>query len=353
MKVSMMALSRTGRDTGEKLRKKLEEMGMEVSFAKKSKYIPDSTELSLDEWTAGEFYKTDVMIWVCACGIAVRHIAPYLKSKKTDPAVIVMDECGKFVISLVSGHLGGANELTLKIAELTGSIPVVTTATDMHNLFAVDVFSRKNKCEIRNMTAAKEVSAALLAGKNVGFYSEFPWEGELPKGLVLCDKNGQQITNPGNSPEIGIAVTIYRGTKPFSSTVTIIPKTVVLGMGCRRAKEPEGIFKAAQEVLSKNQIYLDAIDKIVSIDLKKEEQGLLALSEKWHVPFETYSEEELLNVPGDFTPSVFVKSITGVDNVCERSAVLGSNYGELIQKKNGKDGVTTALAKCNRRLRFE
>ena len=92
----MIALSLTGQETGNMLKQHLENSGMEVSFVKKSKYIEDSMTLSLDEWTAREFPITDVMIWVCACGIAVRHIAPYLKSKKTDPAVIVMDECGKF-----------------------------------------------------------------------------------------------------------------------------------------------------------------------------------------------------------------------------------------------------------------
>lgn len=354
MKVSMMALSRTGRDTGEKLKRELETCGMEVSFAKKSKYIPDSTELSLDEWTSKEFKNTDVMIWICACGIAVRHIAPYLKSKKTDPAVIVIDECGKFAISLVSGHLGGANELTNQIAEILGSIPVVTTATDLNKCFAVDVFSKKNHCEIRNMTAAKEVSAALLDGKNVGFYSELPWDGELPKGLILCNVNGKYTEDHTEKiMETGIAVTIHRGVRPFSSTVTIIPKSIILGMGCRRNKEEDAVYEAAKNALIANQIYQDAVEKIVSIDLKKEEPGLKKLSENWKVPFETFSEEELLNVEGKFTASDFVKSITGVDNVCERSALLGSENGDLIQKKEGRNGVTTAIARSKRRLCFE
>ena len=381
MKVSMMALSITGQETGIKLKQALEARGMEVSFMTKSKYIPDSTALSLDEWTSREFMQTDVMIWICACGIAVRHIAPYIKSKKKDPAVIVLDECGKFAISLLSGHLGGANELTLEIAEIMGAVPVVTTATDLHKCFAVDVFSKKNDCEIRNMTAAKEVSAALLAGREVGFFSEFPWEGIIPKGLVLCDKDGKRLdVNEGNESdesskrnkrddgdedhisnkkgrnnpmEIGIAVTIHRGVRPFASTVTIIPKAIVLGMGCRRGKDEESILKAAKEAMLNNVLYQDAFEKIVSIDLKKDEPGLQKLAEHWKIPFETFSEEILMNAKGEYTTSSFVKSITGVDNVCERSAVIGSDGGELIQKKVGKDGVTTAIAVKNRRIRFE
>lgn len=113
------------------------------------------------------------MIFIGASGIAVRSIAPYVMSKKSDPAVLVVDECGKFVISLLSGHLGGANELALKTAEILNAVPVVTTATDLHHRFAVDVFAKKNDCSIFNMKAAKEVSAALLAGKKWDFTVNF------------------------------------------------------------------------------------------------------------------------------------------------------------------------------------
>lgn len=113
------------------------------------------------------------MIFIGASGIAVRSIASYVVSKKSDPAVLVVDECGKFVISLLSGHLGGANELALKTAEILNAVPVVTTATDLHHRFAVDVFAKKNDCSIFNMKAAKEVSAALLAGKKWDFTVNF------------------------------------------------------------------------------------------------------------------------------------------------------------------------------------
>ena len=111
-------------------------------------------------------------------------------------------------------------------------------------------------------------------------------------------------------------------------------------------------MEAAKTALIHNQIYQNAVRKIVSIDLKKDEEGLHALADAWKIPFETYSEEELRKVEGDFTPSTFVKSITGVDNVCERSAILGSNHGKLIQKKVGKDGVTTAIAAADWRIQF-
>lgn len=123
--------------------------GYTAEIYKKSKYLDDSIAESTGIWAGRHFETDDAIIFVGACGIAVRSIAPYVASKKSDPAVLVIDECGKFVISLLSGHLGGANELTLEVAELLGAVPVVTTATDLHHRFAVDVFAKRIAVEFR------------------------------------------------------------------------------------------------------------------------------------------------------------------------------------------------------------
>ena len=191
MKVALICFSLTGQQTGERLCRGLEAAGMTAELDKKSKYLPDSIQISTSAWAGEKFPDSDALIFIGATGIAVRSIAPYVASKKSDPAVLVVDECGKFVISLLSGHLGGANELALKTAEILEAIPVVTTATDLHHRFAVDVFAKKNNCNIFNMKAAKEVSAALLAGKKVGFYSEFPTDGELPE--LFTQNNARQL----------------------------------------------------------------------------------------------------------------------------------------------------------------
>ena len=201
MKVALICFSLTGQQTGERLCRGLEAAGMTAELDKKSKYLLDSIQISTSAWAGEKFSDSDALIFIGATGIAVRSIAPYVASKKSDPAVLVVDECGKFVISLLSGHLGGANELALKTAEILEAIPVVTTATDLHHRFAVDVFAKKNNCNIFNMKAAKEVSAALLAGKKVGFYSEFPVEGELPEGLVRCDEYGNPVSSMDDRSE--------------------------------------------------------------------------------------------------------------------------------------------------------
>lgn len=398
MKLSIICFSLIGLETASRLKTEFEKQGHRVLLASKSKYLKDSIQESVSKWTESRFSSDDGILFVGACGIAVRSIAPYVASKKSDPAVLVIDECGKFVISLLSGHLGGANELALTASEILNAQAVVTTATDLHQRFAVDIFAKKNSCDIVNMTAAKEISAAVLAGEKVGFYSEFPWTGKLPQGLIPCDRKGVPVSldeknrtgklpgevtkkqETGKSPEevmekqetgkaaeevsaeesageqavkLGVAVTIHKSCAPFLSTVQVIPKVVTLGMGCRKNKEPEGIEKAADSCLEQGDIFPQAVEQLASISIKKHEPGLLALAEKKKLPFLTFGGEELMKVQGDFTPSAFVKSVTGADNVCERSAVLGAAKGKLIKRKSGGDGVTTALALREWEVHFE
>ena len=352
MDISIICFSLTGFQTALKLQEGLNAQGYHTELYKKSKYLEDSVTESTGNWTAEHFQKDDGMIFVGACGIAVRSIAPQVASKKSDPAVLVVDECGQFVISLLSGHLGGANALTLETAEILEAQPIVTTATDLHKRFAVDVFAKKNGCEIFFMKAAKEVSAALLAGESVGFYSEFPFEGSLPEGLTACSADGTPFDG-GTAPEIGVAVTIHPSCLPFASTTQVVPPAVTLGMGCRKNKETEVILREAENCLREADIYRQAVGNLASISLKKDKPGLNALAEEWKIPFITYTEEELKEVEGEFTPSAFVRTITGVENVCERSAVLASGNGSLIRKKTGREGVTTALGLRKWEVHFE
>lgn len=365
-------------------------------------------EEPLGEWCGRRFSQADALIFVGACGIAVRGIAPFVKDKREDPAVVVVDEKANFVISLLSGHIGGANELTLKIAGMTGAQPVVTTATDVNSLFAVDVFARQNGMVIESMAYAKKISAALLDREPVGFYSDFPVEGEIPPELVwdveivnetddtaavvtdtecaseeqsnanvpqvakiekslvrtknagIDRKEGQTAQSPvwrkgGNRRQeaLGIAVTLYETTEPWPMTLHLYPRIVTVGIGCRKDTPEERIEEKVLEVLEKHRIPVCCICQAASIDLKKEEPGLLAFCRKYGIPYRTYSGEELRAVQGDFSPSAFVASVTGVDNVCERAAVLAAEQGTLIQNKYAGDGVTIALAVKKWSVRFE
>lgn len=364
--LSLICFSLTGWATGCRLAEKMRACGYEASLEGKSRYLPESMDESVSEWTKRQFSFAQGIIFIGACGIAVRSIAPFVASKTCDPAVLVIDECGSYVISLLSGHLGGANELAQEAAAALGALPVITTATDLHNRFAVDVFAKRNGCAIFHMKAAKEVSAALLAGEKVGFYSEYPWDGALPKGLTLCGRDGRPIEDHSDKGytdskkdracgrfSLGIAVTIHRSCLPFDVTVQVVPKIAALGMGCRRGREEEAVCAAAYAALREEDIYEEAVFALASHELKSEETGLKALSEKWNVSFLTFSPEELLQVLGDFTSSDFVEKVTGVDNVCERSAVCACGDGVLTAKKRRWDGVTTAVAEKKWRIHFE
>lgn len=311
-------------------------------------------EEPLGEWCGQRFARADALIFVGACGIAVRGIAPFVKDKREDPAVVVVDEKANFVISLLSGHIGGANELALKIAGMTGAQPVVTTATDVNSLFAVDVFARQNGMVIESMAYAKKISAALLDREPVGFASDFPVEGEVPPELaqqrLLWQTDGE---GERRKAALGIAVTLHETTAPWPITLHLYPRIVTMGIGCRKDTPMERIEEKALEVLEKHRIPVCCIFQAASIDLKKEEPGILAFCRKYGIPYRTYSGEELRAVQGDFSPSAFVASVTGVDNVCERAAVLAAEQGTLIQNKYAGDGVTIALAVKKWSVRFE
>lgn len=295
--------------------------------------------IPLQEWTKEMFHTMDAILFISATGIAVRSIAPYIKSKTTDPAVLVMDEAGNYVISLLSGHLGGANEICENIAKQFHAMPIITTATDIHHVFAVDMFAKHNTLTIDDMKLAKEISASLLHDIPVSIACDLAYTTPLPKGLT------QQQT------KLGIYIGVYK-KQPYYKTLVLIPKLLFVGMGCKKGTSKEKLQAFLHEIFNLYELQTHAIHSIASIDLKKDEQGLCELAYDLKVPFITYNAEELQQVQGEFQSSSFVKSVTKVDNVCERSAVKASN-GILIVKKHAKDGMTIAIAMQEGSVHFE
>jgi len=283
------------------------------------------------------FSESDALIFICACGIAVRKIAPFLKGKTTDPAVIVIDDQGKFVIPVLSGHMGGANRLSREIASLVGGTAVITTATDGAGKFSCDAWAAVNNCTISSMDAAKKVSAAILKN-DIPVVSDYELPSPLPKGLVS-----------GGSGDIGIYIGVHDKT-PFKTTLRLIPHTLVLGIGCRKGTEKERLMSAIGKVLADNSLDIDAVGKIASVDVKEGEPGLRACAEELKAGLVFFSADELNKVKGDFEESDFVKKTVGTGNVCERSALIAGK--KLIVKKSVIDGVTVAVAENDWEIRF-
>lgn len=298
----------------------------------------------LNDWAREMFAAMDALIFIGATGIAVRAIAPLVQDKFYDPAVLVMDELGQFCIPLLSGHVGGANELAETISQLTGSQAVITTATDVNHKFAVDVFARKNGLKIADRELAKEISAELLTGRKVGFFTDFLWNGTLPKGLCegqFCDRNIQLTINTDSLKDRSETCSREK------DILRLVPPVIILGIGCRKGTPAGQIQSAIHQLLKEQNLHPLSIAAIATIDLKKEEPGLLAAAEALQTPVICYSSEELAAVPGDFAESAFVKQITGVGNVCERAALKAARErgGYLVCHKTVYDGVTVAAAR--------
>ena len=286
--------------------------------------------LSHMKWTEKAFKEADTIVFVGACGIAVRSIAPFVRSKVSDPAVIVIDECGEFVISLLSGHLGGANDMARRIASFLGAVPVITTATDRNDVFAVDEWSKRQNAIVLEPPKIKLVSSKILDGKDIKVFTAFSVNGEIPEHLALTDEAEDADI------ELGVISTL---DKPLH----IVPRIVHIGVGCRKGTPQVAVEQAFAAFKRETGLIERSVVRCASIDIKAGEAGLKEFCEFHGWGFDTYSAEELDQAEGEFTASDFVKKTTGVDNVCERAAVISSG-GRLITGKFAHEGVTFAAA---------
>ncbi len=315
-------------------------------------------ESGLKDWCGSLFASGAAAIFfVGACGIAVRSIAPFLKSKTTDPAVLVIDEAGEHVISLLSGHIGGANRLAHQAAALLGAEPVITTATDVNDKFAVDVFALDNALVIGSMLAAKEISAAILWGGKVGLYVESSFSGRIPPELTLL------MEPDGIADEKLDALICISEKKPeqiFSARVLpevvlhLKPQCYLLGIGCKKGKSEEEIEALVLKTLKAKDISLKQVAGVASVDIKREEPGLLDFCESHALRFVTYPAEDLEKIQGSVSSSSFVKEVTGLDNICERAALcMAGDKARLVQEKRAENGVTVAVASQDWSVSFE
>lgn len=269
------------------------------------------------------------IVFISACGIAVRAVSPFVSNKATDPAVVVCDELGKYAISLLSGHIGGANDITRRIATLTRGTPIITTATDILNRFSVDVWAKAHKLVLKDMKMAKEISAAVVNGDEVGY------KGTLTRPVGLSNNT---------DTELGVFVG-YTLEKPFKRTLTLAERCLILGIGCKANTPYESIKQAVEELFERENLNINSIKMIASLSIKANESGIIKYASELKVNFATYSAYYLENIQGNFSYSEFVKKETGLDCVCERAAL--SKGGKLIVKKQTFEGmgITLAVAK--------
>ncbi len=294
----------------------------------------EAIEGKTSEWTGRSFEECDAIVFVGAIGIAVRYIAPYVKRKDKDPAIVCLDELGRWTVALLSGHIGGCNALTERIAAGIGSEPIITTATDLNGRFSVDTFATLNNLRIMSLARAKDASARILDGRFIGLCSDIGLSGKIPEGLTVC-----------GSGEFGICISPDPRKKPFDSTLGLVPMDIVLGVGCKRGTDPGKLKAFALEKLAGLGIAPERVGAVASIDLKKDEKAVLDLASSLRAPAAFYSSDELNSLEGEFSSSGFVRSVTSVDCVCERSAAKASGGTDFILRKTAEDGMTLAVCK--------
>ncbi len=303
-------------DKGEDLAKRIVD---ELAY----RFVPYKRGTPIMEFCQEAFQEKTPLVFIGAVGIAVRTISPFVKDKLQDPPIIVIDELGIHVIPILSGHYGGANELSVEIAEAIDGIPIITTATDINNAFSVDVFAREKNLRIINREGIAKVSTKALTGKPITISVKHYPPKENVDVIVTDD-----VSDCGKS----------------KLALSFIDSGMVMGIGCRRGKSYEELRAFMEEVLEENNIHIKDIMAIATIDIKESEEGIVKLSRELSLPLITFDSETLQETEGDYSSSDFVRDKTGVDNVCERAAVAALGGGRLLVKKIAKDGMTIAVA---------
>lgn len=354
MYILMTACTGKGMDLMDRAAEFFRKNGSEVYTAVKCSAFPErSIKETLSSWVDGHIANADVLVVFGSTGIAVRLIAPHVRDKYHDPAVLVVDERGRYCISLLSGHMGGANSLCRKLAVFLGAKPVVTTATDLGGLFSVDTFAKKYGLAVNRPDLVKQLSANLLQGKHCRIWSDdFAALGEAGEKAAAklasirdaaLKQNGVTSVPAARASEADVVIS------PFlqEGKLCLTPRCVAVGVGCRKGVNEVQVkrtfWKACHEA-GCGELNPQAAACAATIELKSGERGLQAFCGALSIPLTVYSAEELMKLDGSFSSSSFVREITGADNVCERSAVRLAEGGPLLAGKTCGEGVTVALA---------
>ena len=278
------------------------------------------------------FNDFDGHIFIFSTGIVVRTIAPLLKSKIEDPAIVVLDDKAIHAISLVSGHIGGANKLTKTVARITKARAVITTATDINNKPAIDIIATENNINIVNPDMIKTINMKLLNNENIKIIDNFNvLTNKLPKYRNV--KRGADIICTD------IEIDVPR------ETLILNPLSLIVGMGCNRGTSLEEMEQFLTGLFKLNKLATKSIAVFASIDAKNDETGFLELSKKYETGFLFFSKQEINSVKRIKNPSKTVEKYMGVKSVCEAAAIIAGKNTELIVQKQIKGNVTIAIAR--------
>lgn len=287
---------------------------------------------NFNEFISKIFHEYDILVFIMASGIVVRSIAKLITNKTQDPGVIVIDEKGKYAISLLSGHLGGANDATKLLYEKIGSEPVITTASDVIGSVAVDTLAKLLGCEIENMEDAKKITSYIVNGYKVGIYTEIPFNFLIPDDIKKINDLNEIYGYDG------LIVVSNKLISLPKSQIRLIPKNLVVEINTKRGVLAESIISAIKNELRKNNLDSKSIKKIAISYIKKEDKELSRAARFFNVPLEYIKKED--------SPQKldFINKSIDVDTLCKSVAYLSSsNKGSYISKKKSYGGITIAI----------
>lgn len=282
----------------------------------------------------------DGLIFISATGIAVRMINPHIEHKTKDPAIIVLDDMGKFSISLLSGHIGGANSLAEYIANEVGAIPVITTATDNRRIESIDMFAKKNDYYMKDMESITTITSMMVNGKTIGLYTEDNKVIDYNNLLVVEDLEHMDPIIDGLIIVSSQTLNTVNGDIP---TTFLIPKNINIGIGCRKGVEGERIIDAIEGAFGEVNLSTKGIKAMGTVEVKKDEQGIIEAAKHFNCPMKIFTINEIKEVEDKFDKSQFVKDTIGVYSVSEPTAYLLG--GKLITKKSKHNGITISISK--------
>ena len=345
-KVSVLAITKNGINIGEKLKKLFPnwEIFAPVKLSNENNSIIWYSEPTSDK-IIELFKNSNALICLFSLGAVIRLIAPHLKDKKTDPAVIVIDDKTNFVISVLSGHIGGANELTQEISEKLNALPVITTAADVNKTIAVDLVGREFGWRIDDDTTVTKISAHMVNAEPIGVFQQTndqKWYKQLPKNVTIYDSL-EELKKSNSKAHLIISDEII-DNELSQESVIYRPQSLVIGIGLHWDTTKDTIKEGIEHCLKKFNLSSKSIAKLVSIKKPENVQGLIDLGKEMQVPVEYVDREELAEIITP-NPSTTVKAFEGTASVSEAAAIKVSKGELIVEKQKFPPNLTVAIAR--------
>ena len=344
--VSVLAITKNGVNIGGKLK----ELFPNWNIFAPSKLSNENNSITwYSEPTSDKiielFKNSNALICLFSLGAVIRLIAPHLKDKKTDPAVIVIDDKMTFVISVLSGHIGGANELTQEISEKLNALPVITTAADVNKTIVVDLVGRQFGWKIDDETTVTKISAHMVNSEPIGVFQQTgntKWYKELPKNVTIYD-NLEELKKSNSKAHLIISDAII-DNELAQESVIYRPQSLVIGIGLHWDTTKDTIREGIEDCLEKFNLSSKCIAKLVSIKKPEDVQGLIDLGKEMKIPVEYVDREELAEIITP-NPSSTVKAFEGTASVSEAAAIKVSNGKLIVEKQKFPPNLTIAIAR--------